>query len=309
MKALNFISLLFLLSSISVEGQEYLKLLNETMYWDIAYAQKGYICSGFSNDPPKRFSFSGDTVIQGNTYTKSYSRDLIPIGYTPPPNCSPFYIDTIPTLSPYYFLREDTTERKVWRYDSYIEEEELLFDFSLQQGDTLYHESIYGVTVIDTIYDIITSDGIVRKKFVITPDFSENYYIEGIGGIAGLFQPPFQYFESGFWLMCVKDSNDNSIYDVYGDCFDFITNVPIINSRIKVNIYPNPVSNNITIESSLENVNLKIYNQNGQEIFTKEFNRQVTFDFSEFTSGMYLLKILKKNKIIHSEKIIKKNGL
>lgn len=306
MKTLNLILLLLLLCSFSVKGQDYLKLLNETMYWDIAGAEMGYICSGFSDIPPKRFSFSGDTIIQSKNYSKSYYRDLIPIGYTPPPNCSPFYVDTISTLATFYFLREDTTERRVWRYNSYTGEEELLFDFSLQQGDTLYHESIYGTTVVDTVYDIITNDGIIRKKFVVTPSFSENYYIEGIGGVAGLFQRPFQYFEFGTWLMCVKDSIDNSIYDVSGHCFDFITNVPVTNCRIKVDIYPNPVSKNITIETSLENINLKIYNQNGQEILTREFNRQVTFDLSELTSGMYLLKVLKNNEIVHSEKIIKK---
>ncbi|MFA7301963.1 MAG: T9SS type A sorting domain-containing protein [Candidatus Shapirobacteria bacterium] len=306
---INYLLLLIVVCSFTTYGQEYHRLLNESTYWDIAGAEMGYICSGFSDNSPSRYSFSGDTIIQGKTYAKAYYRDLRPIGYTAPPNCPPFYVDTVKTLLTSYFLREDTTERKVWMYSAYNGEEELLFDFSLQQGDTLYHELIVASTIIDTVYNIITSDGVVRKKFIITPSLGESYYIEGIGGVAGLFHRPYQYFESGTWLMCVKDSNDNSIFDVNGSCYDFITNVPVTNFKNKVDIYPNPVSKLVTIETILENSALKIYNQMGQEIFTKEFSRQITIDLSEYTAGIYLINILKNNEIVHSEKIIKKNGL
>lgn len=300
---------MLVLSSFSVKGQEYHKLINETMYWDIAYAEMGYVCTGFSNIPPKRFSFSGDTIIQGKIYSKSFYRELTPTNFTPPPYCSPFVVDTNTNLFTSFFLREDTIEKKVWRYSSSSGVEELLFDFSLQQGDTLYHQTIVEPTIIDTVYEITTSDDVVRKKFVLATNYGYDYYIEGIGGVAGLFMEPFHYFESGDWLMCVKDSYDMSIFDVNGMCFDFITNVFDSDNFTQCKIYPNPFSKYITIESSYESLEILILNKYGQELYSKKLSSGNKIDFSNLDHGIYIIKVLNDNQIIHVEKIMKMNGL
>lgn len=309
MKNTYLLLVLLIVSSYTTYGQDYHRLLNETTYWDISGAAMGYICTGFSDYPPSRYSFSGDTLVNGKVYAKSYSRKLIPIGYTPPPNCPPFYVDTIATVAGYYFLREDTIQKKVWRYDEVNDDEILLYDFSLEQGDTLYHEIIIEPTVIDTVYDIITSDGVVRKKFVVKPSIGDSYYIEGIGGVAGLFARPFQYFESGTWLMCVKDINNNLILDISGYCYDFITSIPKNPLENEINIYPNPFSDKVTIDFSDKKAKVEIYNSIGLKISDQSLEYGNSIDLSSYNDGIYLIKLFSQNKQVYQKLLVKSNGL
>jgi len=307
MKHLLLVFILVLFSATTY-GQGYHKLINESYYWDQTWAQMGYICGGFGETPPHRYYFSGDTLINNKLYAKMYSNVMTPTYFTPPPNCEPFDVDTVSELYSFYFLREDTIEKKVWRYWSYYDVEDLLYDFSLQQGDTLYDYYTYAVT-IDTVYFITTDDGVTRKKFEIDQGYTIGYYIEGIGGIAGIFNQPLGYFEAGAWLMCVKDNNANIILDIGGHCYDFMTNAPIIKNNTQIKIFPNPFSKNIVIESSYEKLDISIYNIFGYEVITQELNMNNTINLSKLNSGIYFLRIIEDDKIIHSEKIIKTNEL
>lgn len=276
------------------------------MYWDVTGYEMGYICLGFSSYPPHRYYFLGDTIINNTVYAKAYQMELITT--YPPVNCPPFSVDTNSTVVQYYFLREDTLEKKVWRYDSYNDYEMLLYDFSLEIGDTLYPHPWFP-TLIDTVYEITTTDGLVRKKFEFGPGGESGYYIEGIGGVAGIFSDPFYIFETGSWLMCVKDINGNIIMDIDGSCFDFITSTAETKRNPKINIFPNPFSESITIKSPLSELHVIIYNQYGIAVINKDLGSEHIIDLSNLRKGIYLLKILKNNNLIYSEKIISENGL
>ena len=64
MKAKIILTLTIIIGSIFQSmSQNYIKLINDSIYWDIAYAESTYICPGFSDDTPRRFYFNGDTVI------------------------------------------------------------------------------------------------------------------------------------------------------------------------------------------------------------------------------------------------------
>jgi hypothetical protein len=62
-------------------------------------------------------------------------------------------------------------------------------------------------------------------------------------------------------------------------------------------LYPNPVTNSITIEN-LGKTTIKIINVIGQEILTKEIKNKDTIDISVFENGIYFLKDLNSNKTI-----------
>jgi Leucine-rich repeat (LRR) protein len=68
-----------------------------------------------------------------------------------------------------------------------------------------------------------------------------------------------------------------------------------------VNVFPNPVSNFLTIESIKEFDFIEIYNTIGKRIL-KTTERKI--DFSSFTSGIYLLRIISDNKVL-TKKVIK----
>ncbi|PCI93810.1 MAG: hypothetical protein COB15_15710 [Flavobacteriales bacterium] len=64
-------------------------------------------------------------------------------------------------------------------------------------------------------------------------------------------------------------------------------------------LYPNPASNNITIdfESEEQFVNLQIINIRGQQIFIKEYKntKNVQLNIEDFSSGVYFVKIITNN--------------
>lgn len=70
---------------------------------------------------------------------------------------------------------------------------------------------------------------------------------------------------------------------------------------LKIKVYPNPVTHSLIIESDKESL-YELYNINGQKILTiNKSNPTEIIDFSNYSSGIYLLKI--NNQETH--KIIK----
>jgi len=304
-----------MISSLTGFSQGYVKLLNESFYWDIPFAAQAYICSGFADYGPWRYKISGDTVINNKTWSKIYRSNFQNVNPTPP-NCPPFIVDTVFSLITECFLREDTVAQKVWRYDNFGGGGEvLLYDFTLQKGDTLEIRNWGLDWVIDTVMTITTYDGIERRKFVYYGDDGsifprEGWYIEGIGGMAGLFGDPFPYFEVGTWLMCVKDRNDNNIwYSQFSYCYDFITDVPAIQNELTIDIFPNPFTNHLTIETFTGIVEVKIYNMFGNEVVREEIYRSKVLDMSSLKPGIYILKIVNDNNVMMTKRIIKAQDL
>jgi hypothetical protein len=301
--------------SFSLFGQGYHKLLNESFYWDVPFAAQAYICGGFADFGPWRYKISGDTVINDLTYSKIYYSDFSPV-YPAPPNCPPFVVDTVFSHYPDAYLREDTVAKKVWRYDpSGGGSEVLLYDFTLQKGDTLEIRHWEWDWVIDTVMTITTFDGIERKKFVFYGDDGsifphiEGWYIEGIGGMAGLFEGPFPYFEVGTWLMCVKDENDNVIWNNSGDCYDFITGIDEVSNDKAIHVSPNPFTDQLTIETATGNLDVKIYNLFGAQLIQEEVDGSRIFDLSSFSPGIYLLKIRNDKDEVVMRKVVKASWL
>ncbi|PQJ80458.1 ELWxxDGT repeat protein [Polaribacter porphyrae] len=68
-----------------------------------------------------------------------------------------------------------------------------------------------------------------------------------------------------------------------------------------VTIFPNPVTNFLTIESTKEFDFVEIYNTIGKRIVK---TNQKTIDFSKYTSGIYMMRIVTENKLL-TKKIIK----
>ena len=72
-------------------------------------------------------------------------------------------------------------------------------------------------------------------------------------------------------------------------------------------IYPNPISNYVTIETSMltqESV-LTLLNLNGQELIKKTINNSITqLDMSSLENGVYFVKVT-TNKAVEVKKIIK----
>lgn len=303
-KLLSFCILIFLLNGISV-GQSYHKVINDTLFWDVAIAEMGYICGPYSDFGPWRYKFNGDTVINNTNYSKFIGYEHFSINHPSPPKCTPFYVDTNSTSAPLIFMREDTINRKVYRYDGYNDVESLWYDFSAEQGDTIVYPW-YGEFIVDTVFEILTNDGVNRKYFECYGELG-GFYIEGIGGIGGPFDEPFYYFEAGTWLMCVKGHQDQIIWGT--DCYDFTTNISSpVSSNPHIEIYPNPTQSTITIELPTQpsnNIFLTLSNTNGQQLIIQPLTElQTEINISHLPAGIYIVKVW-NDKDVMVQKVIK----
>jgi hypothetical protein len=162
-------------------AQTYQRLIQPDKYWEIMRCDRTLICNYTGGD---RCHFDGDTLINGQTYAKMYGQALIsPWGTTP--YCPPFGVSPNMGLSN-IFLREDTVAQRIYRYGPGDAPETLVFDLTMETGDTLFSEGS-GEIVLDSITTTTFSDGVVRRVY----HFDSAVFIEGVGSVDSFNGGPF----------------------------------------------------------------------------------------------------------------------
>jgi hypothetical protein len=78
-----------------------------------------------------------------------------------------------------------------------------------------------------------------------------------------------------------------------------LTGIKDDNSLLRVRIYPNPANENITIEvpNNQENTEAVLFDLNGKQLASKEFNGKTIFDISEISAGIYFIEIRTMNAV------------
>ena len=115
-------------------------------------------------------------------------------------------------------------------------------------------------------------------------------------------------------MNAIAISNNDMVYiaDFNNNCIRLIspagTGLNDLNSSNSISIYPNPATNQVTIDycpyPSSEN-HLVIYNINGVELLNQHFKKGETLiDISAFPAGIYFMKLVVDN-ITALKKIIK----
>ena len=291
------------ISTAEIKSQSYIPMLSDSIYWDIAYADMNVlICSefGLQVSGPYRWAIDGDTTINGVVYKKFRSYKFQTLLTQPSPNCPPFAIDTIPSPAfwgNYYCMREDTTNQQVFLYDLNVSQEFLWYDFDVQIGDTLLYQT-HGEFIVDTIFNIVTLDGITRRYVECSSSSLCGYYIEGLGGVAGLMYEPFVIFEGGPWLMCTKDLDQNTIYEPsgIGGCYNFTTGINSdINQFEAISLYPNPAEDKLYLKDLPLNPTVVLYNTLGENIATHFNLRDNHISINALPEGLYFVCLIQDN--------------
>ena len=282
-------------------------MVKEGIYWDIAFAEMGYICTPYGPFQPTRYTFSGDTLIAGNIYKKVKYYYAYP-AWGPSPNCPPFLFDTIAIIPNDNFYRDDTIAQQVLRYSATTNLVDTVFDFSLNQGDTMNYASPYQFFPVDTVFFTTTNDGVSRKtlasNYCIFPDVFSPSIVEGLGSERGFMVPPSPgFFEGGPWIMCIKDTANNNIVGYNSDCYGYISGLKDEVNYSDLSVYPNPNSGTIYISPSFNARKLNIYSINGQLIFQQSIEKEVDcIEIPMKLAGLYLVNLFNtKNIIVHSE--------
>lgn len=244
-----------------------------------------------------------DIIIDGKSYKKLYS-------FTE----REFDIETATFVCG---IRENEN-KQVFVASYHNQQEFLLYDFSLTEGDSILAESngeydlYFNVTDVDTI----DYNGVERRK--ITLQFY-NYawvtWIEGIGNIEGLLMDWRSYtmvmdpmpnvrlrcYEYNEECLYSDFSFNESIYDCYTPLY---TGLEENETQNNILLYPNPAKERLYINTSIPIKQMTICNLLGQEI-QKYNNLETTssINISGLNEGVYFVK-LSTEKGVYATKII-----
>ena len=166
---------LLLVIALAVNAMAYQSMLVDGRVWTVVY---GPGC--FSWYDTVMYKIEGDTIIEAETY----KRCLIGSG------------DTWKEES---YLREDVEKQQVWRRETNGFVDNLLFDFTLNVGDTLNDRS----RVCEHVTTVKDNLGRELKKFILT----DRTYIEGYGYESIVTER----YDRGVIFLCVMDGDDTLI--------------------------------------------------------------------------------------------------
>ena len=240
-----------------------------------------------------KYFTSGDTVINALTYVK--------IKKTEYPNLN--NVSVFPTYTG--AIRQDTLNKKIYVVLTDSTTEHILYDFSLQVGDTnnsVLHtlgSNCFGYNT-ETVYliDTIQVNGNDHRVFHFQGSCTGNgvSYIEGIGSDFGLLFPN-RMDEIESHLSCLNVNSQT--YYPYSTANCVLTNaIDELEVNLAIDIFPNPASDLLTIsipENSLETKGF-IFDQTGKEVLRINlFGGENQLDIKELENGMYIVKIDHQN--------------
>ncbi len=293
----KLLTLLFTFSIITLVGQSYIPIpADSTSEWRVNTIHHNKKDPCLINNK-FRYFFNGDTIINTTTYSKLYKTGIM---YLWGQNCDP----TIHHYENSYVgaFRNDTG--KVFYIANYFSIEELIYDFTLNIGDTPpYDFFTLGNPQIISIDTLIINNQQHRRFFIDTVGSttfdSSFYFIEGIGTSNGLIEK--SHWESGTDLICYAE-NHISIFPVGSNC---ILNIGIEEvfedeNNIDISLFPNPANSQITFEFdkvTKDQFFVSIFNAQGQEVKTIEFESGINnqnIDISDLSSGVYFYRVNSK---------------
>ncbi len=295
-----YLFLIICITGFYTSGQS---IIDTTKLWSIVDDYNVFM-SGYTEDPSNSYyiKFSGDTIINSITYAKILkSTDSSQTNWT--------------TIG---YAREDTTGKIYFRNLS--DEESLAYDFSVEQGDTvtiwntltLNTLSPFQVVVDTTYYEFFA--GMNRKTIELGGGVE--IWREGIGCMEGIDRYGWKTSGLAGWsyrLLCYF-KNDSLYYhlNTYPECYYPVpTQIQIqtVSSK-EINIYPNPATNNLTVEITNDklsqrdafgtNLNIEIVDLTGKQIMSSfraggegiSSNRHITtINIKSLPAGIYFVKV------------------
>lgn len=238
-----------------------------------------------------KYYTDGDTLINSQTYVKIKKLEVPSVNDV---SLYPAYTGAI---------RQDTLNKKIYVVLTDSTTEHILYDFSLQVGDT--NNSVLHTLASDclgynteTLYliDTIQVNGNDHRVFHFQGSCTANgvNYIEGIGSDFGLLFPKLMDMEESH-LNCLKINNQP--YYPYENANCTLPNTISVNNLdllLDIRIFPNPASESLSVslpENSLK-TDGRLFDQTGKEVLRFNLSRvDNQLDVRELKSGIYILKI------------------
>jgi len=266
-----------------------------------AWATLSYIALDDSGNALTQYHFfDGDSIFNEKTYKKIFY-------YRDEQHTERFFAGLIREENlktycvPFYIGLENFLEERV------------LYNFSLEQGDTFEYPIGYSET--ETLY-VLQSDSVLinneqKKRLIIVPENNINWVIdtiiENVGSLHGLLYPLDYMVPGAFHELLCYFQNEELIYQnpKRSECYyDKLTSEQTITIG-DCGIFPNPVDDILSISCSNNSISrIEIFDSLGRIVYDQSYKDKI--DVSSFSKGLYLLKIYDTNGQVSVFKIIKK---
>ena len=283
MKTQDFlIALLLFLISFSIQAQT----IDPASEWRVDYSRIDVGSEWyFVNEYYKDF-IDGDTAFNSIEYHKIYKSGYTYQGWVGYPGWYSYYEHSL-----HGYLREENDK---W-YIFYQNQDMLMFDFTLETGDTLKGFQAYYCPYDIIVYsvDSIIIDGDYKKRLQLSSGGLINaaYLIEGIGSTTGLWAPIYQ-FEWDEHLVCYA-RDGISLWGLPAEQCNLAVNINENDEKRPSNsIMPNPAKDftTLTIPAEFGEVTFTMIDLMGrivnQQIFESPSINKI--ELSPFNSGIYL---------------------
>ena len=208
----------------------------------------------------------------------------------------------------HYFFREDTVAGKVYYFSWQDSLEHVLYNYNLHAGDTISFDYV-NPPYIDSVISVDSTliNGVYHKVFSLYEtnpyyNYANPYYtyVEGIGGINQPLNVRLFYRGNGWEkLTCFQQNGiapvlnipylDSSGMRSFTNCFS--TMVATTSSK-EAEIFPNPVTTELTITAPNKITEITITNLIGQTIYTQKCSAEkITVNVANLPAGVYMVKI------------------
>jgi hypothetical protein len=247
------------------------------------------------------------------TYVKTFEGEIDLCGHS-------YSVATFLTGDTGYF-RSDSLRTYVRRTQNCADKEYLLYDFSMEIGDTVYVGfKLWDLSSDDSLglklqnIDTITQFGVSRRRFNMRSGPNvwnlSMAWIEGIGSDINPFYPFLcleQYCESDHFTLCF-DSAGTQLYQHpdYDTCSYTYTGIDEIEPTLDITISPNPFTHSFQINSDARIRDVEVYSILGEMIgrFEGKEDAMVVELPQHLSAGMYVVHI-RTNQGILSKKVFK----
>jgi hypothetical protein len=223
-----------------------------------------------------------------------------------------------------FYIREDTTNAKVYGMDINLNKEILLMDLSLNVGDTFIFQKLgnhFGdsmALVVDSVVYVNGKKNIIFKgnqNMGILLSILKMKFIEGVGPTNSLFAYQRNKISGNrlerycVYLLCNHDDNGMLQYaQPYYSC-SYIggggVNEFDANNKLKINISPNPANSSISVSFPAinESKQLQFYNVLGEIVLSHTLNKntsQAKIETNILKNGFYKV-VLKVKGVIKGQ--------
>lgn len=221
-----------------------------------------------------------------------------------------------------YFRNDISAQQVLFRYNLNDTSDRILYDFSLNIGDTIPSTWIGNnwLNVIDSI-DTVWMFGTPRKRLLFYDysgiPFATGAIIEGVGSIHGFaadLTVPLEPTWSDLECFSFKDSAYSEFaappdfkHPVYsGSSCWLYSEIKEFENHSSITTFPNPFSNqlNISFEDN-EQTTISLYNFLGQLVLQQTFTNNTTVNTAQLAEGIYIYELRNEAGTVKTGKVVK----